>query len=216
MSDLPLSVLIAIALSALIAAIELSRGTGLSLRRCITTSAALYFAILAIGNVATTLLASATLPNAAVNLQTGGTQAVAADPPTSTSMSKLAGLGWFWPAFIGVFAFEVLLQNLNISFLGRGVLSINDWISKAREIAVAEALKNNVARNTALAQELATKLARLDEATLNTHVTMLLGQEKLQELERIAENSKANPRLIKALALAQSSYEKASVIPVAD
>jgi hypothetical protein len=119
---------------------------------------------------------------------------------------------WFWYAFLGVFGFEVLLQNINVTFLNRGLLSISDWISKARDSTVAAALSAEANSGSKRAQLLANRLQNLDDADLNAQVLNLLGQSRLDELTRTANDMSANPKLTKALALAYEKYDKAKDI----
>src|SRR3982751_6675017 len=43
-------------------------------------------------------------------------------------------------AFIGIFGFEGLLSNTNISFFNKGLLAFQDWLDKARQPAVEAAI----------------------------------------------------------------------------
>jgi hypothetical protein len=140
-----------------------------------------------------------------------------APPQESPRMMQdvLRALPWFWSAFLGVFAFEAILQRINITFFDKGVLTISDWISKARDGAVAAAVKSHATALVRREQLLADRIAansNLTDQNLNAHVHNLLGSGRVQELDQAAAASNANPRLIKALALAAGAYDRASTI----
>jgi len=190
MDDSHIAALVAIILSALLVFIEISRSSKVAPRNLANFHTLMYFLMAAIGNVFTTYIASASASDQI--------------PP---SMPR-----WFAFAFLGVFGFEAILKNINLSFAGRGVLSINDWINKAKDSAVAAAVELNVQYNYRLANTLAQELAQIDEETLNAHAITLLGPEQLQSLEKIASESKANLKLMKALAMAKKDYTAATAI----
>lgn len=119
---------------------------------------------------------------------------------------------WFIHAFIGVFGFEIVLKRVNVTFSDSGVLTINDWITSARDTAVAHAVEADVKEGEKRAQNLAQRLARLDDAALNAHVINLLGQQQLTYLDAAAQNGGADPGLIKGLALAKMDFKVASAI----
>lgn len=190
MSDAELAAIIAIPLSCLIVAIEVTRAAGSSLTGTLRGSTFLYVVIVAVGNIFTTFLAAATTA-----------QQIPGTAP-----------GWFWYAFLGVFGFEVLLKNVNVTFSGIGVLSINDWITKAKDSAVADVIEAEVLRKEQQAHTLALRLKQLSPKELNAHVINILGQDQLQTLESAANQGKADPQLIKALALAKGNYNSALAI----
>jgi len=49
-------------------------------------------------------------------------------------------------AFIGVFAFETILKNINVTVLDKGVLTIQVWIDKALTAAAAAAIVRDIRR----------------------------------------------------------------------
>jgi hypothetical protein len=193
MSDLGLAVLSAAIFSLLICLIEIKFLSKAWFKACITASAFFYLLILLVGNAATTLLAAAT---------------ISAKSPAPLAL----GFKWFWYAFIGVFAFEALLQNINLTFVGKGVLSINDWISKARDNAVASAIDSQTNAGLKRAQQTANKLKLLSEQELNTHVLTALSADRLKELQNSAQTQNADVRLLLALSLAYNAPEAAAAI----
>lgn len=190
MSDGGIAVSFAALLSLLISLIEIRFLSKAWLRSCVTGSAFFYLLILLVGNTATTSFAAATISG------------------------KFPGLeyAWFWYAFVGVFAFEALLQNINLTFVGKGVLSINDWISKARDSAVASAIDSQANAGQKLAQQTADRLRTLSEQDLKTYVSTHLGGDRLTELESNAQAQSLDMRLLLALSLAYNAPEAAAAI----
>jgi hypothetical protein len=194
MPDLVVALVLSSLFSALLWAIELQHRSKAQFRRCINGAAGLYFLILLTGSTATTLFAAATT----ASLFAENAAAEAQQP-----IKKLVlNLPWFWYAFLGVFGFSVLLKNMNVTFFRQGVLSINDWISKALERAVASAVKAQATANFHTAERMAGKLRALPEADLNAHVLNALGMARLKQLEKEARTTGADVALTKALALA--------------
>lgn len=193
MNDLAIAVTVAAALSLLIGTIEILFQSKANLRASLSGSFALYLLILVVGNTGTTLLAS--------SLLSGGDL-----PPT------LPGPGWFWFAFVGVFGFEAILKNVNVTLFGNGVLSINDWISKARNNATATAIAAYATASVEQEKRLAGELKTLPGGELNTHALHLLGAEALAALLQAAAEAQADERLYLALAIAEARPEEAKAI----
>lgn len=143
------------------------------------------------------------------NLVSSGTT----DKPQGTEPLRLRFPG-FWYAFLGVFGFKVLLQNINVTFFGKGVLSINDWIYKARDNAVASAIESQTNADSLRSQKLANRLKELSDDTLRAHVINALGTIRLQELEATAQSAGADARLTMALVLAHEAYDTARAIQI--
>lgn len=185
-----IAAMIALPLSALLATIEIARASGAGRSAMFRFPMLAYMLILALGNVFTTFLAASTLHD---NLPSTA-------PP------------WFWYVFIGVFGFEAILKRVNLTFSGIGVLSINDWITKARDSAVADAIEAGVQRDETAALRLAERLRKLPEQELNAHVVNMLGQGQVKVLDNAAANENPSAALVKALALAKADYKRALAI----
>lgn len=218
MGDIQVAIILAAILSVLIGFIELQSQSKANLKKCWTSSAAIYIVILLIGNAATTLTAAATTKSFFIS----DTVSNPASAPSLANAKETAGdannvvsekpaYAWFWFAFLGVFGFEALLQKINITFDGKGFLTINDWIAKARNNAVAAAIKAQADAEHERAQLLAKRLRAIPEDELNTHVLTLLGKDAT-ELDNAAKAAGANSILYKALALAYGSPDRASAI----
>jgi hypothetical protein len=114
------AICIAIAASLFIALIEISsKAKTTKLRACLVGPSFFYWAVLSFGNTVTTLLASV----AVVKL------------PTS-----LSDFYFLLSPFFGIFAFETVLKNTNITMFDKGVLTIQNWIDKALDAAAAAAI----------------------------------------------------------------------------
>jgi hypothetical protein len=191
MSDAEIAAIIALPLSSLIVAIQITQASNSSLQRAVRGSTLLYFLIVFVGNVFTTFLAAAT---------------------TSQTIPMGVAPAWFWYAFLGVFGFEAILKNLNLTFAEIGVLSINDWITKAKDAAVADVIEVDVMYKLQMANALAAKLKTLPVNELNAHVSHILGNGQVVALDAAAITESADPQLMKALALAKGNYKAALAI----
>lgn len=189
MDDRTIALSLAVVMSVLIGGVEVRSQSRAEVKDQFSLNFAIYLLLLSIGNIATTLLAEA-----------------------ATEGQSLPGALWFWHAFIGVFAFEALIQNLNLTLFDRGVLSISDWITKARDNAVAKAVENNATRGRDEAQAIAEKLRGLPEAELRTYAGQHLGADRTTELADKAVANGADLNLAIALALAHESSEEAKAI----
>ncbi len=213
MDDLWIALSLAAVFSILICAIEVKfESKKVTFRNCITSSFALYGLIVFIGNAVTTLLVAATLGEL-LDVPPGAPAAASqASSGFPVKVGMFKRVPWFWYAFIGVFGFEVLVQKINVSFHDIGLLSINDWMNKARENAVGMAIEAQADANEKRAQTLAGKLRMLPEADLNAQVLNILGPQRLDELNGVAQQAGADSRFVKSLALAQEAPDRAGAI----
>ncbi len=216
MLDLAYAVGLAAAFSILIGVIEMMSRSRAALSSCLTSATLTYLLILLVGNVATTMLASVATADHFSERSISAVHESTHSEEQADALEKrmLAGPVWFWWAFIGVFGFEVLLQNVNISMFGQGVLSINDWINKARDNAVGAANENETNGNAQRTMKLAAKLRKVSDADLKAHVISALGTERLAEILASGESSDADLTLCMALAMAEDAYERAAAIEV--
>ena len=232
--DIIFAVSLSIILSALIGLIEVKNSSKSKLGSCLNSAFLIYLLVLGAANTATTVFAFSTV-NGSLNVSKGNTTSISKPLKSSPVMDSISTLGtinnnsanpalisgvspspfhpvWFWSAFIGVFGFEILLKNINITFADKGVLSINDWISKAREMAVGSAIDLQAHSEIKRSRILSNKLRNLDPAELTTHFLNLLGSEYLHELQTTAAQDGADLHLLKALALASESPDEAEAI----
>jgi len=172
---------------------EISYRSKASLRVCISQKILIYGAIVAIGNLATTLLATHLLAD---RLPTG-----------------LLSWSPFFSAFFGVFAFEGILSNSNITFADKKILTIYDWIGRTRDPAVAEAIEKQVTIADILETKSAQALsARLPEPQLNTYLDKYVGAGTASKITEEANASGADVKLSKALELATKAPGKTAAI----
>jgi hypothetical protein len=186
MDPLLAGVLISVAFSLLLALIEIPHSSRASIGSSITGYFVLYVLVLILGNTGTTLLASGVLPE------------------------DLPGPRYFWYAFVGVFGFQIVLKNVNLTVFDKGVLTVEDWITKARDRAVAAAVKCQAVRANREAADIAEKLCA--HPALNTYVTHHLGNGAVAQLEKAAKENAADSGLIKALALASQKPDVAAAL----
>lgn len=191
--DLVIAIALAVGMSTLIATIEIPNLSKTNLKSCVTGAFGVYLVILIVGNISTTLTATVIISSA-------------------DGVNNFPGPLWFWYAFLGVFGFEVILQNMNVTFFDKGVLTIHDWISKARDNSIARAIKVDADAVERHAQELANRLRTLPVDDLNAAVLQHLGADKVQELNSKAAAADANLSLVKALALAYQRPVQADAI----
>jgi hypothetical protein len=185
---------IALVLSLLVVAIELSYEAKVSRPRAyLGGSFLVYLFIMAVGNSAATLLGSTIVSERL--------------PP------ELARWSAFFFAFFGVFAFEVIISRTNVTFFDKGVLTISSWISKARDTAVARAVSRNAQIERDGVESAAARLKKLPDAQLNTYLDTYLGAGTAAKLTLAATASGSDPQLYKALELANKKPgETASII----
>jgi hypothetical protein len=103
--------------------------------------------------------------------------------------------------FFGVFGFETVLKNTNITMFDKGVLTIQNWIEKALNGAAAAAIDQQENLKQDAGSRLVTKLMALSEEEINTRVLHKMGPGTVQELEAAAKASSANTKQYKILQL---------------
>ena len=180
-----------IAITLVISPIDiLFRAKKADLRDLLGSAFFLYVGILAIGNVVAALLAYSSLVG---------------------SVPEVIG-GWLplIVAFAGVFAFEGVLSNTNVTIFNKGVLTIDDWIEKARGTAVEKAIEEHA--RAVLRRQLSTAgvLRMLPEVDLNAHLAQAIGPNEVARIEEEAGRIKADPRFYKALELANKAPDLAA------
>jgi len=181
-SDLLSAFAVAVALSVLIALIEVPVRSKAGLRACLSGTFVFYCLVLSFGNVITTLLASL----AVVDLP-----------------STLSQYYFMLSAFFGVFGFETILKNTNITMFDRGVLTIQTWIEKALNAAAAAAIQKQEDTNEEERSQLITRLMKLSDQEINTRILHKLGTPAVPQLEQAAKASSADIKLYKVFQLVQ-------------
>lgn len=174
-----IAIAIAIAISSIIVAIEVPSKAKSSLRAC-GLPTLLYLGIFVLGNALATLFAFYLL--------------------TDEILGPLAPLRAFPAAFAGVFAFQGILTNTNISFLQKDVLTFENWVNLARDGAIAGANKKQIGIDEVRLIKTASKLKDVDEQVLNAHIAGLK-DTSVADLEAAAQKDNSDRRYYKALYL---------------
>lgn len=193
LSPVSTALLLSLIFTSLICLIEIPSRSKASMRACLGWSFVVYVLIFIVGNATATLLAPPLVPQ--------------------DLSAALAGWAPLFYAFSGVFAFQGILGNTNVTFFGQGVLTIEEWIAKARDNAVASAVKKQARLELHRAQQCAEDLRKnLSPADLNTYVARYMNPETVKKLETDAVNANADPGLYKALWFAMEKPEEAAAV----
>jgi hypothetical protein len=179
-SDFFWSIVIAIGLSVLVALVEIPSRAKTNLGSCFVAPTLTYVLVLCFGNVITTVLAAL----AVVKLP-----------------ASLAPYYFLLAPFFGVFGFETVLKNTNITMFDKGVLTIQTWIEKALAAAAAAAIDKRDDAKEVAGSRLEETLMTLSELEINTRVLQKLGPDAVKKLEQSARESSADTKRYKVLQL---------------
>jgi hypothetical protein len=154
MIDLLWSIILAVVLTVLVGFVDIPYRAKTPIKACFVGALVTYIMLFAAGNTIATLLASVIL---------------SAKLPSSVQ----SGLPFF-SAFLGVFAFHGVLSNTNITMFGKGALTFEDWLGKARTNTVAQANVRYVQLTNQQRLTAAYVLKDLPEDELNTYIAQYL------------------------------------------
>lgn len=182
-NDLIWAVVIAVLLSLLIACIEIPTRSKTRLLSCVVIESFFYFVVLSFGNAVTTVLASL---------------AVVKMP------DSLSPYGYILCPFFGVFGFETILKNTNVTMFDRGVLTIQNWIEKALNSAAGASIERDESLKQYRDDKLCKKIMTFTEEEINTRILNKLGSGIVEKLDAAAKASGANTKQYKALQLVSS------------
>jgi hypothetical protein len=129
-----------------------------------------------------------------------------------TLSGQLVYFAAFLNGFFGVFAFQGIMSNTNITFLDKGVLTIEEWIAKARDYAIAAAIQKQARDEDETKNKIALELVALDEGTLDTYIDTKLGKPEFDSITASAQTHDANRKLYKALAFAGKNLAAATAV----
>jgi hypothetical protein len=185
------SMLFAFGLTVLICLVEIPAKSSMSPKACYGNgSFPLYVALLTVGNCVAALICSQIL--------------------------KLSGQLVYFAAFLngffGVFAFQGIMSNTNITFLDKGVLTIEEWTAKARDYAIAAAIKKQARDDDEAKNKISLALTECDEGKLDTYIDNKLGKPAFEEIKMSAATHGENRRLYKALAFADKNLAAATAV----
>ncbi|MEM1158234.1 MAG: hypothetical protein AAF649_01845 [Verrucomicrobiota bacterium] len=110
---------------------------------------------------------------------------------------------WCWSAFVGVFAFELVIQQINVTFGGNNAITIREWVAKASDVAVASTNRNHIKLEIEERSKLAQQLLSLPEEDINGYLVQFFGGRIVKDLNRLAAENEAIPHQVKAQALAR-------------
>lgn len=206
MNDLYIALILSGILSVLLSFIQITADTKKHIYKAyFTITFFIYVIIMMIGNIITTLAGASIIDNY-VAQQDGMVQ-------QEGSGLVLMGPIWIWYSIFGVFGFEAIVKQINITLFDKGVLSINEWVTKAKKSASAATLEKfseiEIQNTRKLANEL---IAQIEITDLNTLATSLLGYEQFERITNAIKSYKhidqdhyianiladSNPREVKA------------------
>jgi hypothetical protein len=120
----------------------------------------------------------------------------------------------FLDASVGVFAFHFVLSHTNVTVFQKGVLTIEDWITKALDNAIGPANQKEARLTEERTQRLIgdLRLALTDEGRLNAHIDNAMGAGTAAKLSQEASASGADVKTYKFLAFATAKPDKAGAI----
>ncbi len=171
--------------------VVLRAAQGVGLRSVWSTQFLIYFVLASLGNVVSV---SASVPLVA---------ATGVVPP---------GPGFLWPLIIGIFGFEAILKNINVTFLEANALTISDWLKSAQELAVEQALTKDTDSREREVQKVADVLVELPIETLATQAAKTLGPDQVQQLRDEAGRFGFDESLHLALAMAVTDLDSARAV----
>jgi hypothetical protein len=192
--DIRAAIGIAIAVSLVFALIEIpAKAKTTRLRACLVGPSFFYWAVLSFGNTVTTLLASV----AVVKM-----------------LPSLSDYYFLLSAFFGVFAFETVLKNTNITMFDKGVLTIQNWIDKALDAAAAATIDRQETLKQEEETRLVQQLRQKAETEINTRILNKMGDGKVETLDKAAQASGADRQLYKIYQLVTilTSNERAALL----
>lgn len=177
MNNIWLAIIASSILSILLSFIQITSDSRIFIIKCYFTLTFLFYVLISIvGNILTTLL-SASIVDSYISSRTDETM-------------LLQGPAWIWYAAFGVFGFEALIQKINVTFFDKDVLSINDWLTKAKKSATSAILEKYADLKTERTQMLAYQLAEvLDDQSIHTLASKQLGNERYTRIVQAAQNN---------------------------
>jgi hypothetical protein len=172
--------------------IELQQRSNAELRSCWVRAAGLYIALLCVFNTLGAAVAAGLLRD------------------------KSPGGPTFAPLFyalFGVFAFEGVLSNTNITIFEKGVLAFQEWIGKARDPAVTAVKKNQAQKDNDRTTSLANRLMNVQDDRFYAYILEAFGKEAgeklLDESKAYADKYHADAKFYVALAFGRIKPDQA-------
>jgi hypothetical protein len=155
-------------LTVLVSLVEIKQSSKSSFQACIAGWYFAYLGLLFTGNSVAAAFAS---------------YFIESKVPASLRASPLALCALY--GFLGVFAFSAIVSRINVTLFDKGVLTIDEWIGKARDNATAASIAGQVRRDYDRVERNARELQELlrpDE--LATYVQRYCGDPSLAEANK--------------------------------
>ena len=152
----------------------------------------IYFLIQLIGNVLTTLLATYLFKD--------------------KIPEDLNDWRFFIYAILGAFSFYGILSNANINFLDAKLLTIQEWIQKAKDSASEAAIKKDLLSDEKEKMDLALKLKECDEDMINTSLFRKKNQKEKTQFLRDMARSEGDQKLYKCFELVSLDINSAKAL----
>jgi hypothetical protein len=113
----------------------------------------------------------------------------------------------------GLGAFHAVFNNLNVTYLDHGIIAIQDWTRKAREIAVQKAYEGKAEAAAELRSKMEEALPNIQEEQLKTHLAQCCGgADFVNKIVTEARESGGDPKRYMALELADRAPKRARSI----
>lgn len=182
--------LIAFAVACCFALVNVRRRSGVRAYHCVTLWLFVYAAALGLGNVATTVFAVSV-----VDIGSAGSWAAL--------LYAAVGLGIFYGG----------LNNINVTYLDKGIIAIQDWSKLARDVAEKSALDRRSRAIDEIRRKMEEAHPEIPEEQLDAHLSKYCGgAETVKKVEHEARRIGGNPRRLKALELADCAPRRAASI----
>ena len=179
------AIFLALIISLILALIEIRTKSKAGFRACVGVHLLIYWALLGFGNVIATLIGYASLQNAYPQITS---------PP-------LSDYNYLIYAFVGVFGFEAILKQMNLTIFDHGVLTIQDWIMKASNTASGAAIEKQEKLRGQQEAKIIQYLMTLSEEDINTRVLNKFKDDTVRKLDEAAQQSAANKKQYKVYQL---------------
>ncbi len=180
MEPLIVSAVLAALLTFLVVAIELPTRSKQSPRACLSYPTFLYLVISLLGNELAMFAAFKTVP-----------------------FGEFENWRDIGSALVGVFAFEGMMKQINVTLFDKGVLTISDWISKARDFAISSAYAKQSKMGIDKSVKNANLLESLSEQILNTYLAN--ANQDVQQINALIAESGSVAKMYKAMTLVNVS-----------
>ena len=121
-------------------------------------------------NAATTYLAALTIENIK-------------DVPFFIKIIYFVEPKWILYSLLGLFGFEVILKEIDVTYSEKNILSFNSWMTVTKKSATAAVIEKDITLKIELTERLSEQLSiECSASQINAHAINILGMEKLKEI----------------------------------